>query len=417
MGVDLQLASRSASGAPAQIFLKRAQADLFNSDLATAQTLSIMAVDHIRTAAKDPAVIAAADAACRRFRGGPYYMGVDPVNEPEAIASSIWWYAKHQLKFVHHEDAIRELLGERDQLQLLVSPSLVVRMRAPEGDCAVYTMLVGALLQAKGIGFEIITAACDPNRPDEFSHVWARAVLADGSRIPLDASHGEYPGWQVPAAHTLKRQVWDESGRPIKDRAPRYNGLHEYRGGRRAFGLGDDSGDDGSSDGGAVYTSPTDTYSVISTPLDTPDCAWGPAVGGICPSAPTVTTPTAAMGICAAGYQVDAAGNCYNPSNPLNSLLGNYPAGSLTAPAQSDSAAWAAFATAATKAGLTLAEIGTIQPGTVVSANGQILRQATGFSLPTNISSLFGSASGSSSSLLLLLASAGLIVFLMARGK
>jgi hypothetical protein len=57
------------------------------------------------------------------------------------------------------------------------------------------------------------------------------------------------------------------------------------------------------------------------------------------------------------------------------------PVSGYTAPAQ-NSAQWASFATQLMKSGMTLAEINAIQPGTVVSANGAILRQSTGYAVP-----------------------------------
>lgn len=256
------------------VLLGRYQGDLFDSDNATAQTIRIMVNEHIRPAAQDPAVRAAALWACEAFRGGPGYQG--PVDSPEAMAYSLWWYAKHKLKFLYHEAAIRQLLGERDQLQLLISPSIIVRADAPEGDCAVYTLLLCALLKSLGLGYEIVTTASDPHRPHDFSHVFPRVVLPDGSRITLDASHGKYPGWEVPKAHQLRRQVWNEAGRAIADKVSRYDGLHNY------IGLGADVTDlsgafseiPAASDPNAGYQLPVD-----STPYWQAASAAAPASG------------------------------------------------------------------------------------------------------------------------------------------
>ena len=53
------------------------------------------------------------------------------------------------------------------------------------------------------------------------------------------------------------------------------------------------------------------------------------------------------------------------------------------------------------KSGMTLAEINSIQPGTVVSANGAILRQATGLPVPVGTSSLTTALGAGSGSLLM----------------
>jgi hypothetical protein len=208
--------------------ITRYQADLEDSDRATAQTIQLMR-EQIDRASKDPVLCAAARDAVRRFRGGPLYVraGVNPWTSPQAIAESAWWWVKHALRFVHHNGLIQVWFNERDQLQLLISPDLLLRMKDPRGDCAIYTMLECAMLKCFGIGYELVTAAVTPGSPD-YDHVWGRAVLGN-RRLNLDASHGSYPGWQVPFEHRNRTQVWDEHGNPIEDVAPRGRGLHGYQ--------------------------------------------------------------------------------------------------------------------------------------------------------------------------------------------
>ena len=117
-----------------------------------------------------------------------------------------WWYAKTLLKFVHHQELLRDWLYTLDDLQLLISPEAVLKMEKPKGDCAVYTTLVQALLAYRGIGYETVTVAVNASVPDLYTHVYAQAVRPDGSRVPLDASHGQYPGWEVPADRILKKK-------------------------------------------------------------------------------------------------------------------------------------------------------------------------------------------------------------------
>ena len=209
--------------------ITRYQGDLSNPDVATAQTVEVMC-DQIAKASNDRLVQRAARDAVNRFRGGLLYAsaGIDPWKNQCAQAESVWWWAKHGLKFQHHDGMIAVYFNERDQLQLLISPDLLLRMGKPRGDCAIYTMLICAMLRCLGIDSEIVTAAVDPSIPDVFSHVYPRAVLQSGRRLVLDASHGTYPGWEVPAEHTLRKQVWDLSGNPISDQAPRFKGLHAY---------------------------------------------------------------------------------------------------------------------------------------------------------------------------------------------
>ncbi len=193
--------------------------------------------EHIRQSSRDPVLRRVASNAVQQFRGGPLYIG-QPFNpkDPRVIAESCYWFAKHHMTFVIHDEMIRAIFGEHDQMQLLISPALLLRMRSMEGDCAIYTMLIAAMLQSQGVPFEIVTVAVDPAQPGVFSHVYPRAVLPQG-RMPLDASHGDYPGWEVPASRQSKRQVWNESGSPVSDQAPRWSGLHGYAVARRQ-GLG-----------------------------------------------------------------------------------------------------------------------------------------------------------------------------------
>lgn len=218
---------------------KRYQADLNSSDRATAQTVSVMA-EQIHKAAGDPLVKQSARDAVKQWRGGPLFgmSGRDPFADALALAESCWWYAKHNVKFVHHNELIAVWFNEHDQLQLLISPEILVRMNRMQGDCAIYTMLIAAMLEALGVSWEIVTAAVNPRQPEVFSHVWPRVILPDGRRVDLDASHGDYVGWHVPNNRIYKVQVWDSSARPAADR-PQFNGLHGYR----MAGMGDDTTD------------------------------------------------------------------------------------------------------------------------------------------------------------------------------
>ena len=69
------------------------------------------------------------------------------------------------------------------------------------------------------------------------------------------------------------------------------------------------------------------------------------------------------------------------------------------------------------KGGLSLAQIQAIQPGTVVSANGAILRQATGLPVPVTTSNTNLGLSASGSSGILIAAAVGLAVVVMMSGR
>lgn len=140
--------------------------------------------------------------------------------------ASIWWWAKHHVVFVHHQKLLVAWLNAPDELQLLIRPDALLKMTQPKGDCAVFTTLICAMLDCAGLPWEICTVAVDPRQPGIYSHVYPRVILPDGRRIPLDASHGKWPGWEVPAEHVSAKQIWNSDGEPIEDLAPQFQGLH-----------------------------------------------------------------------------------------------------------------------------------------------------------------------------------------------
>jgi hypothetical protein len=234
------------------------QASLSDPWDATHQTVQYMA-RLIHDSEADSIINNAAQSALRRF-------GVmADVSTPAGRAASVWWFAKRAIKFVHHQKLLRAWLGKADELQLLISPDVLLKMEQPKGDCAVFTCLICAMLECLSVPWEIVTVAVDPNQPDVFSHVYPRAILREGYCLPLDASHGKYPGWEVPAQRVLLKQVWDSHGEPIEDQDSGFRGLHGLEGGSVGLegfqlnGLGQDDGTDTGVDlSGATY-GPTDT--------------------------------------------------------------------------------------------------------------------------------------------------------------
>jgi hypothetical protein len=78
-----------------------------------------------------------------------------------------------------------------------------------QGDCDQFALLVAALGGVLGFSYRFSTARVDPQRPDEFSHVWAE-LLVDNEWLPLDASTpSAYPGWRPPVSSD-KFKDWPE---------------------------------------------------------------------------------------------------------------------------------------------------------------------------------------------------------------
>lgn len=113
------------------------------------------------------------------------------------IVRGIFWWVKNNVAFREDEEAGVSELGWNDPYQeLLISPSLLIRMPHPMGDCDDFSMLLAALLICAKIPVSFVAIACDEEEPTRWSHVYCRA-FPDGKSIVLDASHGSYPGWET----------------------------------------------------------------------------------------------------------------------------------------------------------------------------------------------------------------------------
>jgi len=172
----------------------------------TRQTVQKMC-EHIRSAQSDPALHAIA----RRITA-------NAKTQADQIAA-IWFWVKSHIKFLHDDVLTRVLFNEADHFELLISPPVMLRMKAPSGDCDDFTMLACALACAMGFQWGIVTLACDHKRPGEYSHVYGCAWLANAMMCPLDCSHGKYPGWEVPARDIQRKTIWSSGGNVISDEA------------------------------------------------------------------------------------------------------------------------------------------------------------------------------------------------------
>lgn len=164
------------------------------NEVVTEKTVRKMG-EHIANAQSDPVIRSIAYRASQR---------------PDCLRF-LWQQVKQMVRFRHDDSLIRDLFGERDHYELLVSPPVLVRMKRPEGDCDDFTMLIDALALCAGYPVRIVTLACDRARLKEYSHVYG-AALADGHWWPLDVSHGSFPGWEVPRRDMIRRTSWTLDG-------------------------------------------------------------------------------------------------------------------------------------------------------------------------------------------------------------
>ena len=283
------------------------QASLTDPWEATHETILYMC-GLVRDSAKDPVIPEAAADALKRFA---FWMGGDK-QSPGVLSECCWWWVKHAIKFVHHQKLLRAWLGKSDELQLLIAPDVLLKMQQPKGDCAVFTCLICAMLDSLGVPWEIVTVAVDPNQPEIFSHVYPRAILAPGFCLPLDASHGKYPGWEVPNARVLLKQVWNSNGEPIADQDSGYRGLH----GMNSVGLNGLGQYDGATFGGLgcdCSTTDADGNCMDPEPCD----AGTSTIATSLPSTITPTNPSAEY--LAAGYVLCSDGSYAPPGTcPAN---------------------------------------------------------------------------------------------------
>lgn len=120
------------------------------------------------------------------------------------LAGAVWAYVRSRVRFVQDDDLAS---GARE---VLIEPPLLFTMQQPRGDCDDFTMAVASLLCALAVPVRVMAVAANPDDPHRFSHVYAAAVLEDRSALPLtlpiDASHGPYPGWEAPVI--FRRMPW-----------------------------------------------------------------------------------------------------------------------------------------------------------------------------------------------------------------
>lgn len=319
------------------------QADVFDSDVSTAQTIAKMVL-LIRESCGDPLMQQVSMRAVQSF--GPLAPGGDAGDRAaRSVAWGVWWAVKHMMKFVQDSPAITKMFGPNDALELLISPAVMIRSRQMEGDCDDYTMMICAMLDCCGVPWEICTVAASIEDPSRYSHVYPRAALPDGTRIVLDASHGKYPGWEVPKSRQFRLQVWDENGNAISnDARSQWDGLHGYE--NRRPGMGAIGCLDYDEDGNCIDDDSGDTTLTIpTTPAAPVTCGAGYVnFGGVCipavtnqpvsstPPSGTTFGPIGSSYGCAPGYVVaDNSGTCAPASSvsssgavsPLDSVLAN----------------------------------------------------------------------------------------------
>lgn len=135
---------------------------------------------------------------------------------PDDPITGNFYDVKRTIRFVPDDETARPFTSfARGQIiETLVRPVDMRIMRTPQGDCDDFAMTIRARMLALGIPCDFVTVAVDRDDPSRFSHVYAVADCSGGAcgphysgRVPLDASHGPFPGWECPNPYG-KRAEW-----------------------------------------------------------------------------------------------------------------------------------------------------------------------------------------------------------------
>jgi hypothetical protein len=154
-------------------------------------------IRYIREDAKSPFIQAEAER-CLKLGAGDPNKGVFNLlkssmrfKRDEAIADDL------QVNDARKPDTIEVLIRPIDQWLLIKLRGIGI------GDCDCFHMYGACLLWAMGVPCSLVTVSADPERPNEFSHVYL-ASYWNGVRTPMDISHGDAPGWEAPNCGRLK---------------------------------------------------------------------------------------------------------------------------------------------------------------------------------------------------------------------
>lgn len=125
-------------------------------------------------------------------------------------ALGVWLWLKHCIKFRRDEITARRL-GLGDAFDLVIDPRVLVRMQDPAEDCDGFATCGASLLRVLGIPFYFAAAATEGHEPGRWSHTWLVVALG-GRLVDLDASHGRWFGWGVPAERRYRFGLWNSEG-------------------------------------------------------------------------------------------------------------------------------------------------------------------------------------------------------------
>jgi hypothetical protein len=120
------------------------------------------------------------------------------------IANRAWSHVKRHMEFVQDRDLAAGLEGvipqAADAIEWSMRPKTTgqyVEQGIAVGDCDDFQEYLAGLLAGAGVRCSFVTVAANEEDPGQETHVYVRAYPVDGGMVALDASHGEYAGWEV----------------------------------------------------------------------------------------------------------------------------------------------------------------------------------------------------------------------------
>ena len=133
----------------------------------------------------NPEVLQAASLIVRNIPGKDYY----------AEAEAIYEFVKTNIRYT------------RDPHNVELIQAANITLQRGQGDCDDHVCLVCALAGAVGLPCGVETIKCDPNFPNDFSHVYPIIKTNRGWRAADTTVFESNFGWRPPA-HPSDRKIW-----------------------------------------------------------------------------------------------------------------------------------------------------------------------------------------------------------------
>lgn len=162
----------------------------------------------------------AEDSANPQFISRVRRIGAGVVSELD-LCKACWEHTKSNIRFQRDEVTGEGIGGypSDEVVETIIRPvdmAYSIDRGGAVGDCDDFSMYVACCLKALGIPCAFATVAADARDPRQFSHVYVVAYPRDpltGQRVrmPIDASHGEFPGWETQGLGRYEEwPVWDQ---------------------------------------------------------------------------------------------------------------------------------------------------------------------------------------------------------------